>query len=846
MLRVIRSGLLAHKRRLGGTALAVFLGVGFLSGTLILGDTLGSNFDDLFQSANAGTNAVVRGASTVSVRTRGPDLDQRSLVDARLVDRVRAVPGVAAAEPSVLGYGQLIGADGTAVGGNGPRRQAGNWITDPALTPYRVVDGRAPAAPGEVVVNRAAARDGGLRVGDSTTVQTPEPVRVRVVGIATWNSADGFGRSTFVAFGLADAQRYVVRRPDRLTSILVRAEPGVSEVDLVSRLRPLLPAGTEAVTGAQLVRETTDDVAGGFLAFFKAFLLVFAGVALLVATFSIVNTFSILVAQRSRESALLRALGATRRQVLGSVLAEAAAVGVLASTAGLLGGLGIASLLKALFNSLGFALPDTGLTLTGRTVAVSLAVGVLVTLLAGIAPAITAARVPPLAALRTVTAGRTGGSARRAVAGGVLTAAGAALVVAAVASGGGLAGAGLGAVLTTAGVVVLGPSIARPVSRLLGAPLPALRGATGTLARGNAMRNPRRTASTASALLVGVGVVTLFTVLGASIRASTDAGVRRSFGGDLAVTAGGFGGGFSPELADEVRRLPSVRAAAGLARGGVQVDGAGTAVSISEPAQLAGVFDLGVDSGSVADLGRHAIAVSSDAAAEHGWLLGSAVRVGFPDGAAETMTVGAVYSTSSVVGDYLLPRSAWAEHATVDIDTTVLIGLRDGVDLATGRAAVRQVTARYGNPAVRDRAEWADALSTGVNTMLAIVYALLALAVLIALMGIANTLALSIHERTRELGVLRALGLTRRQLRAAVRWESVLIAVFGTLGGLALGVFLGWALVRAASADIGSFAAPPARLLVILAVGAAVGVLAAARPARRAARLDILAAIATD
>jgi putative ABC transport system permease protein len=848
MFRVIRKGLLAHKRRLTGTVLAIFLGVGFLSGTLVLGDTLGSNFDDLFQSANAGTDAVIRGASTVSVATRGPDIQERGLVDGRLLDRVRTVPGVAAAEPSVLGYGQLIGTDGAAVGGNGPPRQAGNWIDDPDLTPYRLVEGWPPAGPGEVVINRGAARDGSLRVGDSTTVQTPEPVRVRVVGIATWNSADGFGRSTFVAFGLADAQRYVTKRPGQLTSVLVRAGPNVSEVDLVNRLRPLLPPGTESLTGAELVQETTDSVSGGFLAFFKAFLLVFAGVALLVATFSIVNTFSILVAQRSRESALLRALGATRRQVLGSVLAEAAVVGTVASGAGLLGGLGIASLLKALFNGVGFALPDTGLVLTTRTILVSLAVGVLVTLLAGIAPAVAASRVPPLAALRTVAVGRTGSSRRRAVAGTVLTLAGGTLAVAAVAGSGSgaLTSAGIGAVLTTAGIVVLGPSVARPVSRLLGAPLPALRGTTGALARGNAMRNPRRTASTASALLVGVGVVTLFTVLGASIRASTDASVRQSFGGDLAVTAPGFGAGFSPRLADDVRRLPEVQAAAGLARAGVQMDGTGTAVTVSDPDQLGQVFDLDVGAGSLGALGRHGFAVNATTATEHGWQLGSTARIGFPDGSVEPMTVGAVYSARTVVGDYLLPRAAWTAHATVDIDTTVLVGLRPGVDLVAGRAAVQRVAGGYGSPTVRDRAQWADALSTGVNTMLTIVYALLALAVLIALMGIANTLSLSIHERTRELGVLRALGLTRRQLRSIVRWESVLIAVFGTLGGLGLGVFLGWALVNAAAANIGSFAAPPARLLVVLGVGAAVGVLAAARPARRAARLDVLAAIATD
>lgn len=839
---------LAHKRRLAGTAFAVFLGVAFLSGTLVLSDTLRANFDSLFQSADAGTDAVIRASTSVRADIPGPNATQRGLVDAALVDRVRAVPGVAAAEPSVTGYGQLLGSDGAAVGGNGPPRRAGNWVTTAELTPYRVVDGRAPAAPGEVVVNRGAAKDGKLRVGDSTLVQTPQPVHVRIVGIATWNGGDGFGRGTFVAFGLSDAERYLTK-PGRVSSVVVHADPGVSQQQLVDRLRPLLPPGTEAITGAALTDETTSDLVGGFLAFFSRALLVFAGIALLVATFSIANTFAILVAQRSRESALLRALGATRRQVLGTVLVEAALVGITASAVGLFGGLGVATLLKGLFNSFGFTLPDSGLRLSGGTVAVALAVGVVGTLLAGVAPAVAASRVPPLAALRVVATGPTTASGRRTLAGALVGAAGVAFVVTAVVGGGSgvLARAGLGAVLTVAGVVMLGPTVAAPASRLLGAPLPALRGVPGSLARANAMRNPRRTSATAAALMVGVAVVTLFTVLAASVRASTDASVRQSFGGDLAITSASFvGGNLSPGLADEVGRLPEVAAAAGVANTAVLVDGTGTGVSVSDPARLAAVLDLDVRTGSVAGLGDHRLAVADRVATDHGWRLGSGVQIGYPDGSTEQLTVGAIYRARTVVGDYLLPRTAWAPHATQDIDSMVLIGLRDGVDLATGRTAVQRVAARYGNPSVRDRGELADTLSSGVDTALSIVYALLALAVLIAAMGIANTLALSIHERTRELGVLRAIGLTRSQLRGMVRWESALIAVFGTVGGLGLGVFLGWAMVRAAGADIGSFAAPPARLLVVLAVGAAVGVLAAVRPARRAARLDVLAAIATE
>jgi putative ABC transport system permease protein len=851
MLTTSLKSLLAHKRRLIGTALAVFLGVAFLTGTLVLSDTIRGNFDTLFASANAGTDAVVRNAAAVEADGgRGPSARARGLVPASIVDTLREVDGVAAVAPQVQGYGQLIGKDGKAIGGNGPPRVAANWVEDPDLTAYRLVEGRAPQADDEVVVNRGAASDGDLRIGDTATVQTPEPVRVRIVGIATWGSADGFGRSTYTGFTLSGAQRYVLNKPGQLSSIAVQAAPGMSQQQLVDRIRPVLPRGVEALTGAQLTDETIADVSGQFLNMFETFLLVFAGVALLVATFSIHNTFTIVVAQRTRESALLRALGAARSQVLGSVLAEAAAVGLLASAAGLAGGLGIAALLKAVFTGFGFALPASGLVLTGTTVAVSLLVGLVVTVLAGVVPAVKASRVPPLAAMRSVAVDRTGASASRVVAGGALLAAGVLTVLTAVTGGGEsvLVRAGVGAALTLLGVVVFGPVVARLASRLIGAPLPRLRGITGSLARENAMRNPRRTSGTAAALLVGVGVVTLFTVFAASLKASLDRSVATSFGGDLAVTGNSFGtAGFSPRLAADVARLPEVRVATGLAQAPVTVDGGGTEISAADPKRIAEVLDLDVRQGSVADLASTQLAVSTKVAGDKGWTVGSQVPVRYADGTSLRLTVGAVYQATGVVGDYLLPRAAWAPHTVQDADTMVFVALRPGVELAAGRAAVERAVAAYGGPTVRDRDEFAASFSQGVDTMLAIVYVLLALAILIALLGITNTLSLSVHERTRELGLLRAVGQTRAQLRAMVRWESVIVALFGTVGGLGLGVFLGWALVRASSTeDIGAFAAPVGRLVAVLVAGAFAGVLAGVRPARRAARLDMLAAIATE
>src|SRR5438034_5184580 len=647
MRTVMFKGLLAHKRRLFGTFLAVFLGVAFLSGTLVLGDTLRGNFDNLFTEANAGTDAVVRHASKAGTDP-GEAKSQQGLIDTTLVDKVRNVDGVAAAAPYVEGFGQLLGKNGDKLGGNGPPTLAGNWIDNRALSPYHLVEGRAPRAGNEVVINRGAANNGNLHVGDTTTVQTPEPVPVTIVGISKFGSADGLGGVTFTAFTLESAQEHLLHRTDQVTSISVKAQAGLSQDALVNRIQRALPADVQAITGARLTNENTSDINKEFLDLFTTFLVVFAGVALLVATFSIYNTFSIIVAQRTRESALLRAIGAGRGQILASVVVEALLVGIVASAVGLLGGLGIAGLLKGVFDSFGFALPAGGLVFKTSAVVISLVVGVIVTLVAGVAPAIKASRVAPLAAIRDVSVETTTASARRAITGLALTAIGVAVVLGAVLSGGGsvLALAGLGAVLTMVGVVVFGPVVARPASRVIGTPLRWLRGVTGSLARDNALRNPRRTSGTAAALMGGVGVVTLFTIFAASLKASVNHSVDRSFGGDIVVRKGGFtDGGLSPQLADEIGRVPGVERAVGAGIGIALVDGKGEQLSIADPARLAGVLDVGVIRGDFNRLGANDLAVSKSTADDKGWTRGSRVPVTFSDGATSELTVGAVYNS---------------------------------------------------------------------------------------------------------------------------------------------------------------------------------------------------------
>jgi putative ABC transport system permease protein len=849
-LRLSVSSLRAHKRRFAGTFLAVFLGVAFLAGTLVMGDTLRASFGSMFGDATAGTDAVVRSADTIT--TPGEAQGVRQPVATSLVRTVEKVPGVAAAAPSIQGRGQLVGSDGKPIGGQGPPTLAGNWITDPQLNPYRLAAGRAPARSGEVVVNRGAAKKGHLSVGDTTTLRTPDPVKVTIVGLATFGGEDGMAQVTFTGMTQADAEKYLTARLGSAASIQVRARAGVSQHQLVAELTPVLPKGVEAITGQESAQENTDMISGQFLTLFTTFLLVFSGVALLVATFSIHNTFAIVVAQRTRENALLRALGASRRQVTVSTLVEAGAVAVVASAAGLGGGLGIAAGLQALFPAIGFPFPEGDMVISALSLLLPLGVGIVVCLGSALLPAVRAGRTAPLAALRETAVDRSGASRTRAVVGGALAVVALASTLTGVLVSPSLWLAGVGAVLALAAFVVLGPVASRTAVRALGAPLDRLRGVTGGLARRNALRSPKRTAATASALMIGVAVVSLFTVFGASLKATMDQTVSRSFAGDVAVSTPSFGAGgsgLSPKLAPAIARQSVVQDAVGLGRGVAKVDGRGRALTVTDPVALGRVFDLGTVRGSLGHLGTDGIAITETEADRQHLTVGDSARLTFTDGTTRPFTVRAVYGRSELAGDYVITRAAWAPHRAQDSDTLVAVAFKPGVGTAEGKAAVQKVAAQYGNPSVQTRDEYAQSSAGGIDMMLTLVYALLALAVLIALLGIANTLTLAIHERTRELGLLRAVGQTRPQLRAMVRWESVLVAAFGTTGGLILGAFLGWVLVKAsdgASDSAFAFAVPPVQLVVVALVGLTAGALAGLRPARRAARLDVLRAIAAE
>lgn len=850
VVRLSTASLRAHKRRFAGTFAAVLLGVAFLAATLVMGDTLRASFDSMFAGATSGTDAVVRSSRVVTVP--GEAQGTRQPVPTALVEEIRRAPGVAAAAPAVQGAGQLVGSDGEPIGGQGPPTLAGNWIADPELNPYRLAEGRAPERTGEVVVNRATADKGGLKLGDRTVLRTPDPVPVTVVGLATFGGADGMAQVTYTGMTQADAEKHLMPAPGQAASIQVRAGPGTSQGELVEALTAVLPQGVEAITGQESAQENTDMISGRFLDLFTLMLLVFSGIALLVATFSIHNTFAIVVAQRTRENALLRALGASRRQVVGGTLAEAAVVALVASAAGLLVAIGFAAGLQALFPAIGFPFPEGDLVINGLSMAVPLVVGVLVCLGSAVLPAVRAGRTAPLAALLDSAVDRSEASRSRTVTGLVLGTAAVGLLLAGVVAVPSLWLSGAGAALATAAFVVLGPVASSSAVRMLGRPLERLRGVTGALATRNARRSPRRTASTATALMIGVAVVSLFTVFGASLKATMDRTVSRSFAGDVAISAPSFGAGgsgLSPKLAPAVAALPEVAGAVGLGKGVAEVDGSGRALTVTDPVALAAGFDLGAVSGGLDALGTDGIAVSAKEASRHGWQPGSTAELAFTDGQKQPFTIRAVYERSELAGDYVITRAAWAPHRAQDTDSLVSVTFKGGVPAAAGAAAVEKTAALYGGPEVQTRDAYAQSSAGGIDMMLTLVYALLALAVLIALLGIANTLTLAVHERTRELGLLRAVGQTRGQLRAMVRWESVLVAAFGTAGGLALGCVLGWVLVKAsdgASDSAFAFAVPPLQLTLVALVGLAAGVLAGWRPARRAARLDILRAVATD
>lgn len=841
ILTLARRGALGHKRRLIGLISAIALGVGFLTGTLVLGDTMRASFDEVFASANAGVDAVVQGKTIVS----GQRGDVKAAVPAELLPEIEQVDGVRTAQPVISGLAQIVGSDGTPLGGNGPPTLADNWITDDSLNPQRVATGVAPSTSNEIVIDNGSAVAGGFQLGDRVEVLTPDPVVFTVTGFTKYGEADSLGGSTYVGMTFDAAERYL-SRPGELSSIILQADEGVTPEDLVQRVAPLVGDQNEVITGEQLTEQQNAEIQSGFLNFFQIFLVAFAVIALIVSTFSIYNTFSVITAQKTRESALLRAVGASRGQVLGAIAGESLLIGVLAALVGVALGIAVAAALVTVFKQLGAVLESAALVISPSALITGFVVGVIVTLVASVFPALRASRVAPLAALRDVAVEHGGRMTGRLVVGGLLIVIGvAALGSMLVSDGGELPRVAVGAIAAFLGFIVFGPVAARPVARLIGAPIAATRGVSGRMAQANAVRNPRRTASTATALMVGVAVVSMFTIMASSIKAAIADSFVGQLQAELSLNNTNFSGaGFDPKMVRALQELPQVAAVSTLDNSPALIDGTPTDVTVVDVPGIQQVTTLG----DVA-LEPNAIAVDSETAAEAGLAVGDTVKFGLPNGRTVVVDVGTIYEPNNLVTGFVVPRSAYEGETEKPEIYSVFIKLKTGVSEESVQAAAQAVADRFSAGEVQTKAEFADSAAGQIDQLLGIVYALLVLAIIIALMGIANTLSLSVFERTRELGLLRAVGQTRGQLRAMVRWESVIIAVFGTVGGIALGILLGWALFAAAAAFAGidgTLAVSPGGLIAIAVVGALVGVVAGWRPASRAAKLNVLAAIASE
>ena len=853
MLRTALRSILGHKFRLLTTGFAIVLGIAFLAGASVLSDTVGKTFDDLSVSIHAGTDAAVRGRQALGDKgDNGP----RPMIPASLLSAVQHVDGVEVAEGTTFGYAQLVGKDGDALGGGGPPTFGGSWGSDERLNSYHIAEGRPPRASGEVVIDRSLAKDGDYVLGDTASILTRAGiVEDRVVGIVTFGERrlDSAVGATFVGFTQGDADKYI-GEPDRFTSISAVAASGVSQQELRDRIAAAVPHEYEVTTGEDLIKETQDDFAS-FVGIIRSVFSAFAYIALFVAAFIIYNTFQIIVAQRTREMALLRAVGASRRQVMGSVLLEALAVGIVASLIGFLAGIGLAALIKGLMRAIGFALPGEGLVVTTGAVILAVIAGTIVTIFAAVFPARRAARVPPVAAMRDVAIEQREGLRLRMALGTIVTLIGMLIVVTAITGGGdnALPKLGAGAVLTILGVTALGPIFARPMTRLIGTPLPRWRGVAGNLARENAARSPKRTARTAAALMIGVALVSAITVVAASVHRSFDKVIAEQFRGDFVVGPQGVSdSGFSPEVARSLEAKPELSAVMPIrqtnARGAFGTAKPKDINLFAVGAEASDkIADLGVEQGDLRSLGADGIAVHDKWAKKRHLRIGDQVKITFVDTGEQTFVVRVVYHNKDLAGDYFVDLPAFDANVRQQFDQQLLIKMSPGTKLRDARAAIKSVTKSYPNLHVQDRDEFSRSQAAFVNGMLYFVYGMLALAVIIALLGIANTLALSLVERTRELGLLRAVGMTRGQLRSAVRWEASLMALFGISGGLLVGTFFGWALMRGLSDQgLHEFAVPIGQLLVVAVVVLFLSVIAAVVPAWRAGKLDILHAIAAE
>ncbi|MCK8434095.1 ABC transporter permease [Streptomyces sp. D2-8] len=842
MFRTALRNVLAHKARLLMTVLAVMLGVAFVSGTLVFTNTI----SDAYQKSSAKGFDQVDVAMTADYEeAEGDRVGKLHELDQAVLDKSERVPGAASAIGVVQNFTAIADKDGNLIG-EGFQSQGGNyWGTkDPR---YPLVSGHAPKGRGEILIDSATAKRAGYEVGDTVRMSVDGPVLTpKITGIFTTDDGNVAAGGSLTLFDTATAQK-LLGKPGVYDQIDVKAKPGVTQAALKAELDKALPKGTvSTTTGKQLADDQADAISRSMSGMQTA-LLVFAGIALFVGTFIIANTFTMLVAQRTKELALMRAVGASRRQVTRSVLIEAFVVGAVAAVTGLVAGIGIGAGLRSLMGTFDATVPDGPLVITPGTIVAALAVGILVTMLAAWLPGRRAAKIPPVAAMSSVHAKATTKSlVLRNTLGALVSAAGIAVVLVATTMDGsdGQMPMGFGAVLLIIGVFILTPLLSRP---LIAAAAPVLRafGVSGKLARQNSVRNPRRTAATASALMIGLTLITGMTVMAGSLQQAIEKMASASIKADYVVSMAN-GNPLSPDVEKKLKQAGDVTATSPMLNAESRIDGQSEYLTGVNGAAIGDLVDPKVDEGTF-KVGGSNVVVDSETAKSYGWKAGSAFTVSYGDGKKQKLTVAGTYESNDFLRGILLDEKTLAPHEPDPYTMNVMVKTADGT---SGAVQDKLEKALGTNPAIKvqSKADISNEIARMFTLMLNMVYGLLAMAVIVAVLGVINTLAMSVFERSQEIGMLRAIGLDRKNIKRMVRLESLVISLFGAVLGIGLGVFFGWAAGELLASKMATYelVLPWARIGVFLLLAATVGVLAALWPARRAARLNMLEAIKAE
>jgi putative ABC transport system permease protein len=853
MGKVARRGLFARKLRLALTVLAVVLGTTLIAGTYVFTDSINSAFDTIFTVSNKGTDAAITPHKTIDTSNNG---GTQPTVPAGVLDQVRRAPGVARAEGSIFDVGTVLGKDGKRIGSGGAPNFIASIADQPRFEAFTIKEGRRPRTADEATIDAATADKEGWKPGDKVcAVATASRKCYTLVGTTQIAGLSSFGGATVLDVTLPEAQR-MLGKGSGFDEVQAAAKPGVSPQQLKAQLRQALPRSVDVRTGSEQAAKQSSDIRDN-LGFLKTALFAFAGISLFVGAFLIFNTFSITVAQRMREFALLRTLGASRRQIWRAVVSEGLTLGFVGGVVGFALGIGTAALLRALFKAVGADLPSKGVVVESRTVIVTILVGTVVSLVASLSPAIRAMRVPPVEALREGAVPIAHGRGRRmAILAGLLLAVGVGLMCVGLfgslkSDSAAISFMGGGAALTFLAVALLSPRLVRPLASFIGRPIERMTGITGQLARENSIRQPGRTAVTAAALMIGVALVTFASIFAAGAKATIngaiDANLKSAF---VVQNTDGFSP-FSPEVLRTVDRVDGVSSVSGVRFSQAKVQGVSGNQSVSsiDPQTFQALYKLDMKQGgdaAVRGLGPDQVLVKKGYADSHDVKVGDTVQVTTPIGRRLSLRAsGIAEDKGGLLGNLTVTNAVAQTQFGEPKDAFGLVGLAPGANETAVKQQISSVLEqRYPEAEVLTNQEFKDDIAGQVNQLLGLIYALLALAIIVSLFGIVNTLVLSITERTRELGMLRAIGTSRKQVKRVIRWEAVITSLIGAVLGVVMGVVLAVLFTR--PLDDFTLSIPVLSLFVLLVLAGIAGVGAAVLPARRAAKLDVLQALAYE